>query len=168
MKYIKTYKVFEDVDDFSKFIKDIGNNIQFDYTDIPVTDLIGKIVADIIITEDKTEMLFVMEVDAGYEIYKFYHEQNCCESVSLYDVNGDLDDLIDEVIIQAEEVSETAKDDEVSESGTWTFYKFATRKGYVTLRWLGESNGYYSESMNFVKATNVIDSHEELTNLLSK
>lgn len=166
MKYLKKYKLFEDIDDFSKFVKNINPDIEFDYTDIPVSVLKGKIVADIIINDDKTEMLIIIEEDGEYEIYKFYHEQDCCEHVSLYDVNGDLDDLIDEVLLQAEETSREATGDEVSESGTWTFYKFASRKGYVTLRWLGESNGYYSERMSFVKSTTTIDSHDDLVQVL--
>lgn len=49
----------------------------------------------------------------------------------------------------AEEVSQI--DENTPEIGTWTFYKLATCKGYVTLRWYGESNGYYSEDVDFIK-----------------
>ena len=71
------------------------------------------------------------------------------------DVVGDLKDLIGNPILLAEKVvsSDTPEDldNEPSESFTWTFYKLSTIIGSVTIRWLGESNGYYSESVNFDK-----------------
>lgn len=99
-----------------------------------------------------------------------FHYQDCCESVCLEDVCGDWNDLINSKILQADEVEnevfenewearfkdegygrKNAEDDYYPESHTWTFYKIATIKGYVTLRWFGESNGYYSENVDFVK-----------------
>ena len=92
------------------------------------------------------EMLFVT---AEGERFLFAHMQDCCETVDINDVVGDLQDLIGEPLLIAEEVSgEVPADAEHYESFTYTFYKFATRKGYVDVRWLGESNGYYSESVN--------------------
>lgn len=96
------------------------------------------------------------EVD-GYKFvcsegtFEFYHEQDCCESVDIYDIVGDLADLVGSPILMAEEVSGESPsgfDNEYHESHTWTFYKFATIKGYVDIRWLGSSNGYYSESVH--------------------
>lgn len=74
------------------------------------------------------------------------HQPDCCESVDLEDVVGDPDDLIGHRLTMAEEVSsEGAPDPEYAESHTWTFYKLGGLGGYVTMRWLGQSNGYYSE-----------------------
>ena len=95
----------------------------------------------------------VVFVTTDGERYRMYHEQDCCESVSLEDIVGDLQDLVGSEILIAEEVEgESPTDFEEYESHTWTFYKFATRKGYVDLRWLGSSNGYYSEGVSFCKA----------------
>lgn len=82
----------------------------------------------------------------------FEHRQDCCEYVRVYSVDGDPADLIGSPILMAEEVSSDGAEAprDPAESYTWTFYKFATAKGYVTVRWLGESNGYYSESVDFI------------------
>ncbi|WP_423219682.1 DUF7448 domain-containing protein [Clostridium hydrogeniformans] len=45
--------------------------------------------------------------------------------------------------------NENTKDYRGAESFTWIFYKIATSKGYVTIRWHVESNCYYSESVDF-------------------
>ena len=83
------------------------------------------------------------------ERFVFFHHQDCCERVDINDIVGDLQDLVGEPLLIAEEVSgATEPDEEHYESYTYTFYKFATRKGYVDVRWLGESNGYYSESVS--------------------
>jgi hypothetical protein len=102
------------------------------------------------------EMLFVT---AEGERFLFGHYQDCCESVDINDIVGDLQDLVGEPLLIAEEVSgATEPDEEHYESYTYTFYKFATRKGYVDVRWLGESNGYYSESVDlFVEGVTVAE-----------
>lgn len=118
-------------------------------------DLIGKTLTKVEVLTDDDEIVFITNEGKRY---KLYHKQECCESVTIEDIVGDLSDLVGEPILVADEViNQTNLDDETKEDKdwfTWTFYKFATRKGYVDIRWYGESNGYYSESVDFVELAN--------------
>ena len=115
------------------------------------SDLVGKTMESVVNNNDD-EIVF-KTVDG--DVYKLYHDQDCCESVSVEDIAGDLKDLVGSPITMAEEETSGENPPGVDkgnqESFTWTFYKLATVKGYVTIRWYGESNGYYSESVSFSK-----------------
>lgn len=119
-------------------------------------ELNGKVLTRIKGLEEGNNVVYFYTSDG--DIYKMYHEQDCCESVSIDDVCGDVEDLINAPILLAECVCSDENPEDVSESileyqesFTWTFYKLSTMKGDVTIRWYGESNGYYSESVDFVK-----------------
>lgn len=94
--------------------------------------------------------------DSG-RTFKMYHQQDCCESVFLEDICGDLRDLLGTPILEAREETNLSSEEnlpqelvqETEQSYTWTFYIIRTIKGTVTLRWFGSSNGYYSESVDF-------------------
>lgn len=99
------------------------------------------------------EIVFTVE---GGEKFRLYHDRSCCESVTIEDIIGDLQDLVGSPILKAEESTSgehppgiEKEHEEGQDSFTWTFYLFATVKGYVTIRWYGESNGEYSESVDF-------------------
>lgn len=80
-------------------------------------------------------------------VLRMYHSQDCCESVNVVQIDGESADLMEAPLVMAEIVSsDDAPAPEHAESYSWTFVKFATSKGYVTVRWLGESNGYYGET----------------------
>lgn len=117
---------------------------------VELSDLNGKVIKEITgLNKDSDEVRIFTE--DGNE-YLFYHDQDCCESVNLNDFEGDAADLAGATISLAEEVT-NAKEGEVpeyAESYTWTFYKIETSKGGLWMRWLGESNGCYSESVDVI------------------
>jgi hypothetical protein len=121
------------------------------YPEVDVSVLMHRTITNLQQNGDD-ELLFTM--DNG-DRYIMYHSQNCCEHVRIEDIDGNLNDLVGSPVLQAEVVSGETRDgweeEYQNDSYTWTFYKFATIKGSVTLRWLGESNGYYSERVDFGK-----------------
>ena len=108
--------------------------------------MIGKIFT--CVEQRGDELLFSNDVEA----FRFHHWQNCCESVYIEAIVGDLSDLVGTPILMAEE-SGNSEDSEWGDVVEWTFYKFATRKGYVDVNWRGSSNGYYSTSVNMDYST---------------
>ncbi|WP_142627891.1 hypothetical protein [Rhizobium sp. P007] len=114
---------------------------------VDLSTLVGKTLSEVRRSGDE-ELFFTTQEG---ETFKMYHSQDCCESVYIEDIEGDLDSLVGNPILVAEVAS---KDDpDASESGTWTFYKLATIKGHVDIRWYGSPNGYYSESVDFVRVS---------------
>lgn len=116
-----------------------------DYTNF--NELVGKTI-DVIHGAEVGSEDIIFECASG-ERYRMSHYQDCCESVRVAEIVGDVSQLIGYPIVSAEESSQDAED--VYESGTWTFYRITSSRGTVVIRWLGESNGYYSESVDFEK-----------------
>jgi hypothetical protein len=89
------------------------------------------------------------EQDDG-EVFVLTHLQDCCEWVYIESVDGDLEDLVGAPLLMAEEAIDTNESNYGSDASmTYTFYKLATTKGYVTIRFYGGSNGYYSERVDW-------------------
>jgi len=110
--------------------------------------LVGKTLEKIDVTDE--EVLFICDDDSAF---RAYHMQDCCESVAIHDINGNPDSLIGSKIVESEDiVSEDWPGDVPTpsylDSFTWTTHRIKTESDQeVSFRWLGESNGYYSESV---------------------
>lgn len=110
-----------------------------------LSDLVGKEIVKVEgLKAGSDEVDFIFKCGSKLSMS---HLQDCCETVKIIDVCGSVDDLIGSPLTLFEEVSKETTDLE-HEYGTWTFYKIATVNGYVDIRWLGTSNGYYSEKVD--------------------
>lgn len=106
-------------------------------------DIIGKV--PVHIEQGGDEQITFWFSDGS--VCRWYHHQNCCESVDIEDVNGEWTDLLNTPLIVAEERKDVGSED--YGSYTWTFYTFRSVNGSVDVRWYGYSNGYYSERVDF-------------------
>lgn len=112
-----------------------------------VNILVGKTISSI--RRESDSLLF--ECSDG-DCFEFYHMQDCCESVSIHDIKPDIQSLVGQRLISVKEeiLSDYPLDvpmPEWTDSFTWTIHTFETESNRVVVRWFGESNGYYSESV---------------------
>ena len=93
-------------------------------------------------------------------VYVLYHRQNCCEFVELIDTCGDVSDFNNATIYRAE----CNEQESVTDCGTetYSFYRLDSDKGSLVLRWKGESNGYYSETVDFEAVCPTDETGDEL------
>jgi hypothetical protein len=112
--------------------------------------LVEKTIRHIVVSDDRTEIL--INTDDG-ALYKMFHDQECCEGVGIKDIDGDLNDLVGDKILMADvETNEALNPGEYREGEfLWTFYRIRTAKVYISICWLGTSNGYYSMGVSFDK-----------------
>ena len=114
------------------------------YDTVKFEDLIGKTLVKIEVLKDYEDMIRFWYSDKSY--YEMRHDQDCCESVDIKEIVGNLDDLLNSPILIAYESSNGSEVGEYDDTETWTFYNLSTVNGSVNISWL---NGYYSESVNF-------------------
>ena len=114
-----------------------------------IDDLVGKVIKGWAYSDEYFQIL------TDDCVYIFYHEYDCCESVWLTQVDGISDKIIGSRIVIAEVVTKTGEDGVIDTdkyvSVTWSFYKIGTNKGMIDFRFQGESNGYYSETVDLIK-----------------
>jgi len=129
----------------------VGKGEVMYYREKDISILIGETLVSVVGAEENSEIV-IFTTKSGKK-YELYHIQSCCESVWLADVVGKVENIIGSPLLKAEEVSsdDMGPMSEWTESYTWTFYRFLTAKGDLVLRWYGESNGYYSEGVNFIE-----------------
>ena len=113
--------------------------VDFDY-------LVGRTFDEINVLEDMGRIEFI---ENNGSVYHMEHRQDCCEDVYIEDIDGDVSDLIGNPILRAEESSNTegevdGKELEKEDYYEWTFYKLATIKGSLTIRWFGRTNSCYA------------------------
>lgn len=125
----------------------------------PLFHLIGLTLKEV--TVNKYDDVITYTSECGQQ-FRMLHHNDCCETVYIEDIEGDINDLIGSPILVAETVQDAIQQamnliiplpEKNGECEQWTFYRLATAKGWVVIRWYGDSNGYYSTDVSFERVT---------------
>lgn len=132
-------------------------NIDGWVSDTPVdfSSLKGLHLEKIEVLKDKNNIDVIMFYTKD-KTFCMYHQQDCCEQVHIEDICGNIKFLNNTEIYDAYCSSNKGKKED--NTFTWTFYTIHTPKGSLTIRWYGESNGYYSEIVSLIEG--IVNPHE--------
>ena len=131
--------------DATEFWKLFGDYERED-TDCQFSDLSGQTIVNI--QGDKGDEFAVLTLADGRQM-GMAHIQDCCESVTLESIRGDIEMVVGHEIEYAAETSGSAEPalSFLDDSHTWTYYYIRTEGGSIVIRWYGTSNRYYSENV---------------------
>lgn len=118
-----------------------------DLTKQELEDLNGEVISHIDV--DKTSDEILITTESGRQIL-IYHAQECCEVVGIRSVSPDYTNAVKEIILSLN-TTEMQFDSAESDSQTITVVELKTTGCTVVSVWFGESNGYYSESVDIAE-----------------
>lgn len=84
------------------------------------------------------------------KILVFTHRQDCCESVHFSSSDYPITDMIGDTVNKIEVRTESNDPNDEYMSETWTFIYIHTTKGVNVMKWQGSSNGWYSETPDWI------------------
>jgi hypothetical protein len=126
--------------------------------DVEQLDLVNETLTHIDVAKDEV----LLTTKSGRQI-RLYHSQDCCESVLLEDIEGNIFSLIGAALTRCETQIEKDQPPKPEWNSSWTRTKFifSTDSDTVILKWIGESNGYYSESVDIQEVVRSFNSEDE-------
>ena len=109
---------------------------------ISIDQIKGMTITAVVYKETNESLL----IHLNTHVLEMIHQRDCCETVYLADVVGSFEDLIGYPLLEVSESTVDIGDSDIS--STASYYNFKTIKASVQLRWVGESSGYYSETVD--------------------
>lgn len=125
------------------------------YSDFSVLE--GLVISSITGTNDDSNHV-VINTECG-RTFHMRHEQDCCESVNITDVNGCADNVTTAPVYNA--YKSTTDISGNGDAGTRTEFGIHTAYGSMYITWKGYSNGYYGTGVSFYEITDAGDESEE-------
>jgi hypothetical protein len=113
--------------------------------------LVGEVLDAVDIDREENQILLTTRSGRRFLVY---HEQDCCETVAISGQDGNFDKLIGKPLVEARDFAVDTTEEGIDDSQTTTTLVFRVDDQTVISRWIGDSNGYYSESVDIAELIN--------------